>query len=150
MFSSGGEDSTSTAGSSGSERTGRRRADRRRPAARVEAVAPVDGARSRNPGARHRAAQGRPGANGPRQCEHRRAAEGEPGTNGPHHCLRGQGFRGQGSEPAAQHISGSATADCHTDTQAGADALTIPGVDYPPRWPSRPPSSAPNAWFGPR
>jgi hypothetical protein len=50
-----GEDSTSTTSTSGSDRTGRRRADRRRPVARVDAVAPVDGARSRNPGARNRA-----------------------------------------------------------------------------------------------
>jgi len=38
-----GEDSTSTTSSSGSDRTGWRRADRRRRAARVDAVAPVDG-----------------------------------------------------------------------------------------------------------
>jgi len=101
---------------SGSDRTGRRCADRRRPVARVDAVAPVDGARSRNPGARNRAAQGRPGTNGPRQCERRRAAQGQPGTNGPRHC---QGFR---AEPAAQDISASATADCRHDAQAGADA----------------------------
>src|SRR3982074_2772940 len=77
-----GEDSTSTTSTSGSDRTGRRRADRHRPVARVDAVAPVDGARSRNPGAKNRAAPGQPGTNGPRQCERRRAAQGEPGTNG--------------------------------------------------------------------
>ena len=93
-----GEDSTPTTSTSGSERTGRRRADRRRPVARVDAVAPVDGARSRNPGARNRTAQGQPGTNGPRYC---------------------QGFR---AEPSAQDISASATADCHPDGQAGADA----------------------------
>ena len=54
-----GEDITSATSTSGSNRTGRRRADRRghRRVARVDAVAPVDGARSRNRGARNRAAQ---------------------------------------------------------------------------------------------
>ncbi len=65
---------------------------------RVDAVAPVDGARSRNPGASNRTAQG------------------QPGTNGPRHC---QGVR---AEPAAQDISASATADCHFDAQADAAA----------------------------
>jgi hypothetical protein len=43
---------------SGSGRTARRRAARRRPVARIGAAAPVDGARSRNRGATNRAAQG--------------------------------------------------------------------------------------------
>src|ERR1700694_4232150 len=157
-----GEDSTSTTSTSGSDRTGRRRADRRRFVARVDAVAPVDGARSRNPGARNRAAQGQPGTNvprqcerrraahghpapnGPRQCERRRAVQGEPGTNRPRHC---QGFR---AEPTAQDTNASATAGCHPDAQDGAAALTIPALAISPRWPSRPPSTIPNASFGPR
>src|SRR5260370_31920940 len=48
---------------------------------------------------------------------------------GPRHC---QGFRGQGfrAEPAAEDISASAAADCRPGAQAGADALTMPGVGY--------------------
>jgi hypothetical protein len=94
-----GAGNISTSSTFGSDRTGRRRADRRRPVARVDAVAPADGSRSHNREARNRAAQGQPGTNGPRQCERRRAAQGEPGTNGLRHC---QGFR---AEPAAQDIS---------------------------------------------
>src|SRR6266403_2301713 len=68
-----GDDSTSTTCTFGSVRTGGRCADRRRPVARVDAVAPVDGARSRNPGASNRTAQGQPGTNGPRHCQGFRA-----------------------------------------------------------------------------
>ncbi len=112
-----GEDSTSTTSTSGSDRAGRRRAHGRRPVARVDAIAPVDGARSRNRGAKNRAAQGQPGTNGPRQCEPRRATQDEPGTtNGPRHC---HGFR---ADPAAQDTRASAAADSHGDAQAGVDA----------------------------
>jgi hypothetical protein len=52
--------------------------------------------------------------------------------------------------PTAQDISAAATADCHPDAQAGADALTIPALAISPRWPSRPPSTILNASFGPR
>jgi hypothetical protein len=54
------------------------------------------------------------------------------------------------AEPTAQDISAAAMADCHPDAQAGADALTIPALAISPRWPSRPPSTIPNASFGPR
>ena len=121
-------------------------AGRRRPVARVDAIAPVDRARSRNARASNRAAQGKPATNGPRPCKRYRSAQGEPGTNGPRHC---QGFRGQDfrAEPAAEDVSASATADHRPGAQAGADALTIP------RWPFRgaglrgPPSTIPNASF---
>ena len=84
---------------------------RRRPVARLGAVAPVDGARCRSHGAIDRADQGQPGTNGPRHCQD----------------FRGQGFR---AEPAAQDVSASATADCHPDAKTGADALACR------RWPS--------------
>jgi hypothetical protein len=85
------ERSTSATGSSGSDRTGRRRTDRRRPISRIDAVASVDGARSRERGARDRADQGQ-----------HRADQGQPATNAPRCC---QAFR---AEPAAQDISASA------------------------------------------
>src|SRR5260221_11012183 len=122
-----GDGSTSTTGTSGADRSGRRRADRSCPISGIGAVAPVDGARSRKRGARdrtaqgqHRAAQDQSGTNDPRQCEGHRAVQGEPRTNGPRYCQR---FR---AEPAALDISASAAADCHPDAQAGADTPVAP------------------------
>src|SRR3984893_10359486 len=77
------ERSTSATGSSGSDRTGRRR----RLISRIDAVASVDGARSRERGARDRADQGQ-----------HRADQGQPATNAPQSC---QAFR---AEAAAQDI----------------------------------------------
>src|ERR1700675_1076749 len=48
-----GAGNISTSSTFVSDRTGRRRADRRRPVARVDAVAPADGARSHNREARN-------------------------------------------------------------------------------------------------
>ena len=141
-----GEDNTSTTPTPSSGRTGGRRTRRHHCVARADAIAPVDGARSRNARARNRADQGQPAAIGPRQCAHRRAAQGEPGTNRSRHCqaFRGQAFRGQAfrqafpgqdfrgqaysAEPAARDSSASTTADCNPNAQAGTHALTIPGV----------------------
>ena len=103
------ERSTSATGSSGSDRTGRRRANRHRPVSRLGAVAPVDGARSRERGARDRAAQGQHPAD-----------QGQPATNVPRRC---QGFR---AELAAQDISASAADGRRAGAQADAAAISAP------------------------
>jgi len=91
------------ASGSGSERTGRRGADHRRPVARVDAAASVDDARSRNRG------QG---------IEQLKAA----GTDGPRHANAPSSSRHEEKWPASlprlptestAHIGASTAADCH-------------------------------------
>ncbi len=81
----------------------------------LDAVAAIDGARSRNGGARYPAAQGQPGTAVPGQCKARRAAQGQPGTYDSRAC---QVFR---AEPAAETASASASADRQGDARAGVD-----------------------------